>query len=216
MSDTVGRRAAVLFAEAAMQDLATRTLFRAALCGGDALARMLAALRALPAFARIDWEAVQLFALDDGWGPETLRELLALPLPRANLHRPRSAGIACQDAARAYEFTLRAQFGLAPGQLPRFDFVLLESGSLAARATGENELALWAVARSHGQPGIGLSSVVLQAARRLVLVGEGAGEDVRQVRCAGELHVLAPSTARSSGTSTPATARAARTGFASA
>ena len=206
-----GCRAAVLFAESAMQALATRPVFRAALCGGEPLAQLLAGLRELPAFLRLDWQAVQLFALHDGWDAADLQRVHALPLPRANLHRPRSAGILRHDAARHYELTLRAHFGLRPGQLPLFDFVLLDAGGPPALAGGVSELALSVVVRSHGHPGVMLSSAVIETARRLVVAGTSAAPELR---CSGEGHDPAASTARSSGAPTPATARAAHSGFA--
>jgi hypothetical protein len=181
-------RTAVQFAEAAMQVLATRAEFRAALCGGPALTDMLAALHGLPAFHRIDWRGVQIFAVDDGWDEPSSQALSGLPLPRSHVHRPRSADISPVDSARHYEHTLRTQFGLPAGELPVFDWVLL-AADIAAHEGVAGDVARLVVA----QPRVMLSRAVLRAAAQ----------------------VLSPSTARSSGVATPPTGRPVRSGLSS-
>jgi hypothetical protein len=186
MRTSPSAQAAAGFAEAAMKALATRPEFRAALCGGPTLTGMLLALRALPAFHRIDWRGVQLFAVDDGWDEATSAALAGLPLPRHHLHRPRCADIAPADAARHYERTLCTQFDLQAGELPVFDCVLL-AADCAANDGSAGDAARLVVT----QPRVMLSPAVLQAAAQ----------------------VLSPSTARSSGAATPPTARALRSGL---
>jgi len=179
-------QAAVQFAEAALQVLATRAEFRAALCGGPSLTGMLAALHGLPAFHRIDWRGVQIFAVDDGWDEPSSQALSGLPLPRGHVHRPRSADISPVDSARHYEHTLRTQFGLQAGELPVFDWVLL-----AAEAAAYEGLAGDAAHLVVAQPRVMLSRAVLQAAAQ----------------------VFSPSTAKSSGAATPPTGRPMRSGL---
>jgi hypothetical protein len=186
MTATPSAGAAVRFAEAAMQVLATRAEFRAALCGGPPLTGMLVALHALPAFRRIDWHGVQLFAVDDGWDEPSSQALIGLPISRSHLHRPRSADISAVEAARHYERTLRTQFGLRAGELPIFDWVLLGADSAAGDGAA-GDAARLVVA----QPRVTLSRAVLQAAAQ----------------------VLSPSTAKSTGTATPPTVRPLRTGL---
>jgi hypothetical protein len=183
MIATPSTRAAARFAEAAMQVLATRPEFRAALRGGPPLTGMLVALHALPAFHRIDWRSVQLFAVDAGWDEPSSQALISLPIPRSHLHRPRSADISAVDAARLYEGTLRTQFGLQAGELPVFDWVLLAT-DCAAHDGAAADAARLVVA----QPRVMLSRAVLQAATQ----------------------VLSPSTVRSTGTATPPTVRPLR------
>lgn len=186
MIATPSVRTAVQFAEAAMQVLATRAQFRAALCGGPALTAMLEALHGLPAFHRIDWRGVQLFAVDDGWDEAASQALSGLPLPRGHVHRPRSADISPVDSARHYEHTLRTQFDLQAGDLPVFDWVLLAADT-ATYEGAAGDAARLVVAR----PRVMLSRAVLQAAAQ----------------------VLSPSTARSSGVATPPTGRPVRSGL---
>lgn len=183
-------RAAVLFAESAMQALATRPEFRAALCGGPQLTGMLQALHGLPAFHRIDWRSVQLFAADDGWDEASSHALFGLPLPRNHLHRPRSAEVSPVEAAWQYEHTLRAQFGLQAGGVPVFDLVLLDAAHAPHVASASDTARLVVT-----QPRLRLSDVVLQAAKVCEVIYGAA----------------APHTTTSSGTATPPTARAGRT-----
>lgn len=184
MTTTPSARAAVRFAETAMQVLATRAEFRAAMCGGPQLTGMLVALHALPAFHRIDWHSVQLFAVDDSWDEASSQALIGLPIPRSHLHRPRSADVSAVEAARHYERTLCTQFGLRAGELPVFDWVLLGADT-AANDGAAGDAARLVVA----QPRVMLSRAVLQAAAQ----------------------VLSPSTAKSTGAATPPTVRPLRT-----
>jgi hypothetical protein len=203
--------AARLLAEAAMSALATRAACRIALCGGPWLAPTIAGLRALPALQRLDWQHLHIFAGDDTWDAEALQQLAALPLPRANLLRPRSAGIGPLEAARDYEQVLRAHFSLAAGAVPVFD-VLLQAAAGGRDAPGEvsshdaaSEVGRLVMAQPRGLPAWTLSAAVVSAARlRLMLEGPaGAHQPASRV----------PSTTMSMASPTPATLRAGRSGF---
>ena len=54
--------------------------------------------------------------------------LAKVPVPVTNVHRIKSELADAHQAASEYEQTLREFFGLAPGQFPRFDLVLLGMG----------------------------------------------------------------------------------------
>lgn len=54
--------------------------------------------------------------------------LSKIPIPPANVHRCKSEQVDAHTVADEYEQTLRAFFHLSPGQLPRFDLVLLGMG----------------------------------------------------------------------------------------
>jgi 6-phosphogluconolactonase len=54
--------------------------------------------------------------------------LTRLPIPAANVHRIPAEIADARAAAGRYEETLRSFFGLAAGELPRFDLVLLGMG----------------------------------------------------------------------------------------
>lgn len=221
--DELAVAAARLLAESAMQALATRPAFHAALGSGAWLAPALAALGRLPARRRVDWACVHLFAIDDAWDDAARQAFAALPLPPGNLVWPRRADIGRVDAARDYEQRLRAHFSLSAGTLPVFDFMLLEAvaadriAGVAARAPQASDLARLVVAQAGAAPGLALALPVLEAARRIVLVGRLAtgaapAPPATALRPRGELQWLLPSTTRSSGSATPPTVRASRSG----
>lgn len=163
--------AALRLAEAAMGCLATRMACRIALCCDATLPPLLAALHTLPAFRRLDWPHLHVFATDERAEPAALQALAALPLPRGNLVRPRVAGIGRIEAARSYEQALRAHFSLPAGAVPVFDIVVLaagstdESGDCSAAAWRANEVGRLVVTQPRGTPVLALSASVLAAAR---------------------------------------------------
>jgi 6-phosphogluconolactonase/glucosamine-6-phosphate isomerase/deaminase len=210
-------RAATLFARAAMCTLATQTTFHAALCGGAMLAAMLAALAQLPAFRRIDWRHVHVYAVDDSWDEAAMSELAASPLRRENIRRPRSADIARHDAARRYEQQLAAHFALHAGEVPVFDFMLLDADAggrvagFSREDKGAANVTRLVVAHERGLPRVALGLPVIDAARSIALNCESPRSPCLDVlNPTGVLHLLSPRTARSSGAATPPTGRASR------
>jgi 6-phosphogluconolactonase/glucosamine-6-phosphate isomerase/deaminase len=217
MAEGTAQRAATLLAQSAMQTLATRPAFHAALCSGPMLDHTLQALARLPAFRRIGWRHVHLFAVDDSWDETSMSRLAACPLPRDNVRRPPVADVARHDAAHRYEQHLAASFGLAGGSLPVFDFVLLaedDDGRIAGYAAGDRSAATvtrLVVAHERGVPRVALALPVIDAARTLVLACDSPRPPcMRLLNPQGQFHLLSASTARSSGAATPATARASR------
>jgi 6-phosphogluconolactonase/glucosamine-6-phosphate isomerase/deaminase len=217
---TNAARAAPLLAETAMHTLATRWSFRAALCGGPLLDTTFAALALLPAFHRIDWRQVHLFAVDDAWDEAGIARVAACPLPRDHIHRPRVAQVTRQDAARRYEGELMASFSQCRGALPVFDFVLLaaaDDGRVAGYTRDEKataEVTRLVVAHDRGTPRLEQALPVINAARTVVLACESPRSPcVQLLHPQGTLHVLSASTARSSGAATPPTERCSRSAF---
>ena len=121
----------VRLAQAAVQE---RGRFTLALSGGKTPAS-LHRLLATEFRDRIPWEAVHAFWGDERYVPpedprsnyrmaqETL--LLHLPIPGANVHPMPTLLPEIEEAAQAYERTLRSHF---PGRWPRFDLLLLGLG----------------------------------------------------------------------------------------
>jgi 6-phosphogluconolactonase/glucosamine-6-phosphate isomerase/deaminase len=217
MAEGTAQRAATLLAQSAMHTLATRPAFHAALCGGPMLDDTLQALARLPAFRRIDWRHVRVFAIDDSWDETSMSRLAACPLPRDNIRRPPVADVARHDAAHRYEQQLAASFGIAGGSLPVFDFVLLaEDGDGRVAGYRDHDKAAATVTRlvvahERGVPRVALALPVIDAARTVVLACESPRSPcLRLLNPQGRFHLLSASTARSSGAATPATARAAR------
>jgi 6-phosphogluconolactonase len=113
--------------------------FTVALAGG-ATPRSLYALLATAAYRdRVPWAAVHLFFGDERCVPpdhpesnfRMVKESLLdqVPIPAAQVHRMQGEDPRPDAAAARYEDELRAAFGLAGDELPRFDLVLLGLGA---------------------------------------------------------------------------------------
>lgn len=133
----VARAAADLVAASAERALAERPQWTCALSGGSTPRATFQLLARPPYVGRIDWRRVHLF-----WGDEravppdhpdsnygmTYATLIEnVPIPEENVHRI-LAELPAVEAARQYEATIRAVFGVGPEQIPRFDFVMLGMG----------------------------------------------------------------------------------------
>lgn len=183
----------------ASEAIAARGRFSVALAGG-ATPRALYELLATPAFAaRIAWARVHVFWGDERCVPPAhgesnyrmAREALLdrVPIPPANVHR--IAGEAEPlEAARAYELTLRAYFGVADGAPARsFDLVLLGMGldghtaSLFPDTPAVTEDRRWVMATHLALPRptwrITLTPVVLNAASEVAFLVAGGTKAAR-------------------------------------
>lgn len=123
-----------------------------------------------------------------GSGAAGIRSLLeSLPIPRGRLHLDVADSADPVRAAAAYEQELRAFFGLAVGDLPRFDAVVLhmepcgELASLSARGRAMNETCRLAVAervRDGVERFVTLTPPVIQRAGRVFVTA--CAESMRQ------------------------------------
>jgi len=134
----LARQAADLFttlASAAAQEY--RSLSVA--LGGGSTPKALYELLASAAYReRIQWPLIHFFWGDERYVPAdhadsnyrmAYEALLArVPVPAANIHRMATDSPDEEAAARAAEADLRDHFKLQPGQLPRFDLILLGLG----------------------------------------------------------------------------------------
>jgi len=127
------------FAAAAAKAVAERGVARMAISGGTTPQVSFAMLadRSLPYFARVPWEKLHLFWVDERTvGPEdkdsnygmTKRAMLDLvPLPAAQVHRMEGE-LEPETAAAKYEEQIRQEFGLDRNGSPVFDFIQLGMG----------------------------------------------------------------------------------------
>lgn len=137
----LARDAAEELARCAEEAVRERGRFTLALAGGSTPKRLyeLLADRDAPFRERIDWSSVHFFWGDERHVPpdhsdsnyRMAREALldAVPVPPGNVHRIRAELPGAVQAAAEYEAELRRSFALVPGEVPRFDLVLLGLGA---------------------------------------------------------------------------------------
>lgn len=135
-SASLHRAAAEEFARRANQAVQAQGRFTVALSGGATPRGLYAHLASDQTYRRdVPWEKVHSF-----WGderhvppdhPDKAHEMLLVKVavPSENIHRILTGNPNAEQVAQQYEQTLRAFFQLSPGQLPRFDLVLLGLGT---------------------------------------------------------------------------------------
>lgn len=132
------RAAAEEIARLAESAVAQRGRFTWALSGGSTPRPVYQALASDPYRERLPWSAIHLFWGDERHVPpdhaesnyRMAREAMIdrAPVPAGNVHRVPAEDPDASRAAAAYESELRSFFGLAPGELPAFDLMLLGIG----------------------------------------------------------------------------------------
>ena len=132
--EKLGRAAAEELANIARAAARDRDRFTLVLPGGQT-PRLLYQLLAREYRALIPWQKTEIFWGDERYLPpdhphsnyRMAKEVMLdhLPIPRAHLHPMPTLVPDLEEAAEAYEETLRSHF---PGQWPRFDLILLGMG----------------------------------------------------------------------------------------
>jgi 6-phosphogluconolactonase len=136
--EAVAREGARRFALHAAAAIQQHGRFAIALSGGSTPKRMYEIL-AQQYHDEVDWDFVHFFWGDERFVPSTnaasnyhmteVALLNALELPNGNVHRVRTEMEGAEAAAAAYERELISFFTLAPGEIPKFDLVLLGLGT---------------------------------------------------------------------------------------
>ncbi len=134
----VSQRAAEEFVRLAQEATSSSGRFTVALSGGSTPKALYTLLASETFQARVPWTKVHLFWGDERCVPpdhadsnyRMVRETLLdrAPIPKENIHRMLGEDTDPSRAAAKYEETLRETFCLGPGQLPRFNLVLLGMG----------------------------------------------------------------------------------------
>jgi len=132
------RAAADEIVPATQKTVDERGRFTWALGGGSTPRALYRLLASDPYRERMPWNAIHFFWGDERHVPpdhpdsnfRMAREAMldAVPVPPENIHRVRAEEPDAQRAAAEYEAALRSFFALAPGELPRFDLILLGLG----------------------------------------------------------------------------------------
>ena len=174
----------------------SRGIARVALSGGTTPKAMFTLLadRSAPYFARVPWDRLQLFWVDERCVAPTDADsnyrmtyeamLSHLPLPAAQIHRMEGE-LDPEVAAARYEATIRNVFRLEGAEMPTFDLVLLGMGedghtaSLFPHTAAIYELAHIVIANPVPQKEtwrITLSWPVIDQAREVAFLIEGAAK----------------------------------------
>jgi 6-phosphogluconolactonase len=130
-------RTAEEFCRLATESIAVQGRFTVALAGGSTPKAAYGLLASETYRRQLQWEQIHVFWGDERHVPPDHADsnysmaheamLSKVEIPAANIHRILSEKEA-QQAADAYETTLRTFFGLAKGELPCFDLILLGMG----------------------------------------------------------------------------------------
>ncbi|HBG47084.1 MAG TPA: 6-phosphogluconolactonase [Deltaproteobacteria bacterium] len=136
--DELAMGAAAFFIDSCRNAISEKGLFTVVLSGGNTPIGLYKLLASGDFGGTVDWRAVHLF-----WGDErsvppesaesnfnTVRRSLIskIDIPPGNIHRIKGE-LPPEEAASAYEKSIRDFFGLSSGELPRFDLVLLGMGA---------------------------------------------------------------------------------------
>jgi 6-phosphogluconolactonase len=138
-AEAIAETAAAEFLLAARESVQARNSFSVALAGGSTPKALYKLLSDNPLLqAKVPWSKIQFFFGDERHVPPDDTEsnfrmakeamFAKAPVDSKQVHRIRAENPNAGEAAEEYEKELRTTFGLAGGQLPRFDLVLLGMG----------------------------------------------------------------------------------------
>jgi 6-phosphogluconolactonase len=137
-ADAVSRECLQQFVYAAENTIKTKGVFRFAISGGHTPRGFFELLGRESQARSLDWGKMHVFWVDERYvpydSPMSNYKLAAdtfltkVPIPKQNIHPIPTEDEDFETSAREYEKTIRSAFGLKPGQMPVFDFVLLGMG----------------------------------------------------------------------------------------
>lgn len=175
-----------------------RGRFLLVLTGGSTARPVYERLAQEPARSALDWGAVEVFFTDErcvppshpdsNFGMASAALLDRVPIPCERIHRMQGEDPNRERAAIAYEHRIRTALGLARGEAPRFDLVLLGLGADAhvgslfpgdPQAGWEERLVVAVEHRGDPPPSvdrISLALTALNAGRATVFVVSGSGK----------------------------------------
>ena len=137
--EAISRKAAEIIMGLMAETLNTKTHFSIALSGGSTPKSLFTLLADdVSLRTQVDWDKVHFFWGDERHVPPDHPDsnfrmayeamLSKVPVQETNIHRVRAEEQDASKAAEEYEDELRTFFNLKPGELPRFDCVLLGMG----------------------------------------------------------------------------------------
>src|SRR5258707_931691 len=135
-ANSIAQTAAAEFLQAARESVSEKGSFSVALAGGSTPKTLYGLLASNPLLqAKVPWSKIQFFFGDERHVPPDHEEsnfrmakeamVAKAPIDPKQVHRIKREKRNAAAAAVEYEDHLRASFGLAADQLPRFDLILL-------------------------------------------------------------------------------------------
>ncbi len=135
----IAQKAAAIYLSAAQQAVREHGVFRVAMAGGSTPKALHAVLTADSFRSQLPWNKMQLFFGDERHVPPDHQDsnyrmvnetfVLKTPIKPEQVFRIKAELQDTEKAALDYEQTLSTQFALKPGELPRFDLMLLGMGN---------------------------------------------------------------------------------------
>ncbi len=136
---TIAQKAATIYVSAAQQAARERGVFRVAMAGGSTPKSLHAVLTAEPFRSQLSWDKMQIFFGDERHVPPDHSDsnfrmvnetfISKSPIKPEQVFRIKAELQDTERAAQDYEQILGKQFALKPGELPRFDLMLLGMGN---------------------------------------------------------------------------------------
>ena len=136
---SIAQKAAAIYINAAQQAVRERGVFRVAMAGGSTPKALHAMLTAEPFRSQLPWDKMQIFFGDERHVPPDHADsnyrmvnetfVSKTPIKPEQIFRIKAELQDTEKAALDYEQTLRGQFALKPGELPRFDLILQGMGN---------------------------------------------------------------------------------------
>lgn len=138
-ASAIAQQAANIFVSAAQQAVKERGIFRVAMAGGSTPKALHALLVAEPFRPQLPFDKMQIFFGDERHVPPDHADsnfrmvnetfISKTPIKPEQVFRFKAELQDTEKAALDYEQTLKTQFALKPGELPRFDLMLLGMGN---------------------------------------------------------------------------------------
>jgi 6-phosphogluconolactonase len=135
----IAQHAANIFVNAAKQAVKERGVFRVAMAGGSTPKTLYALLVSEPFRSQLSFDKMKLFFGDDRHVPPDHPDsnyrmvsenfVSKTPIRPEQVFRMKTELQDTEKAALEYEQTLKTQFALKPGELPRFDLMMLGMGN---------------------------------------------------------------------------------------